>query len=123
MLRESCQSLNNNMNPCSVWDACCTARSNAKLAIDGTDVGMDGAGTENELGSYLDVSHAACQQAQDLYLACRQSSWIGRGGSHDLRRGWSRFLPPGGERLLRCQRASMGPGGSERPLSQVSTRC
>ena len=50
---------------------CCTARSKAQLAIDGTDVGMDGPGTENELRGYLDVSHATCQQEQYLYLACR----------------------------------------------------
>src|SRR5436305_7869546 len=82
---------------------------------------MNGARAEHQLFSDLEVSQTTRQQAQHLYLACRQSSGVGWWGGGCGRR-WSRFLSPGRECLLWRHRASLGQGGSEGSLSQVDTR-
>src|SRR5712692_10178093 len=84
-------------------------------------MGMDGTGTEHQLFSYLEVGQATRQQVQHLHLACCQSSGIGW-WDHCRSRRWDWLLPLGGEGLLRCHGSSLGPGGSERSLSQVDTR-
>src|SRR5713226_9914189 len=84
-------------------------------------MGMDGAGTQNQFFGNLEVSQATRQQAQHLHLSCRQPGWIGWWGrSCDRRWGW--LLPLCGEGLLRRHGSSLGPGGSERSLSQMDTR-
>src|SRR5712691_5544909 len=84
-------------------------------------MGMDGAGTEHQLFGYLDVGQATRQQVQHLHLACSESSRIGWWGRCRSRR-WGWLLPLGGEGLLWSHGSSLGPGGSERSLSQVDTR-
>lgn len=49
-----------------------TARGHGQLAVDGTDMRVDGAGTEHQLVGDLLVGQAACEQAQHLHLPCRQ---------------------------------------------------
>src|SRR5690242_11906453 len=100
---------------------CRAARGNAQFAVDGTDMGVDGARAEHQLFGYLEVCQATRQQAQHLHLSCRQPirvGWWGRCRS----RHWGWLLPLGGECLLRGHRSSLGPGGSEGSLSQVDTR-
>src|SRR5229473_2410178 len=84
-------------------------------------MGVDGAGTENQLFGYLDVGQATRHQAQHLHLACRQSSRIGWWG-RCRSRCWGWLLPLGGEGLLWSHGSSLGPGGSERSLSQMDAR-
>src|SRR5947209_13924984 len=57
--------------------SCRTARSNVELAVNGADMSMHGARTDNQLLGYLDVGQASRHQAQHLYLPCRQSIRIG----------------------------------------------
>src|SRR5215471_4380931 len=84
-------------------------------------MGVDGAGTEHQLVGYLVIGQATRQQAQHLHLTCCQSSRMGWWGRcRSLR--WSWLLPLGSQRLLWRHGSSLGPGGSERSLSQVDTR-
>ncbi len=84
-------------------------------------MGMDGAGAQHQLFSYLEVGQATRQQAQHLHLTCRQPSRVGWSRRCRSRR-WGWLLPLGGECLLRRHGSSLGPGDSEGSLSQVDTR-
>src|SRR5690349_3861053 len=85
-------------------------------------MGMDGARTEYQLFGYLDVGQTTRHQAQHLHLACRQPSRLGWWWDHRRSRRRDRFLTLCGECLLRRHGSSLGPGGSERSLSQMDTR-
>src|SRR6266702_70142 len=84
-------------------------------------MGVDGAGTEYQLFSYLEVGQATRQQAQHLHLTCRQHSRIGWSRRCRSRR-WGWLLPLGGEGLLRRHGSSLCPRDREGSLSQVDTR-
>src|SRR5713101_2272625 len=85
-------------------------------------MGMNGLGTEYQLFGDLEVGQAACQQAQHLHLACRQSSRIAWQWSHFCGQGWGWLLPLCSQCLPRAHGSSLGPGGGEGSLSQVDTR-
>src|SRR5207237_724359 len=100
------------------------ARGHGQLAVDGTDMGMHGAGTEHQFVGDLLVGQAVCEQAQHLHFACGQPSridlwWWGSAGT----RGWGGFVPLCCQCLLWRHGASVGPGGSEGAFSQVDPRC
>lgn len=54
-----------------------TARGDVELAVDGTEVGMDGARAEKQFVGYLLIGQASSHQAQHLDFACGQVIRIG----------------------------------------------
>ncbi len=54
------------------------SRGDAELAVNGGQVPVDGAWTDDELLGYLGIGEPLGHQAQYLDLAGRQSCWIGR---------------------------------------------
>ena len=53
-----------------------TARRNLELAVDGREVPVDGAQTDDQLFSYLRITQPLCHQTQYFDLACGQASGI-----------------------------------------------
>ena len=51
-----------------------TARRNLELAVDGGEVPVDGAGTDNQLSGQLGIGQPLGHQAQHFHLACGQAS-------------------------------------------------
>lgn len=81
---------------------------------------MDGAGTENQLFGYFEISQATRQQAQYFYLPCCQIIRRYRCGGRVTRgydRGWC--LPLRGQSLLCRHHASLAPGDGKGLFAQA----
>ncbi len=58
------------------------ARGDVQLAVDGAQVGIDGARAQDELSGHLGIGQSSCHQPQHLNLAGGQTGGIGCGWLH-----------------------------------------
>ena len=56
----------------------CDPRGKTQLAVDGADMGVDGARADDQALGHLGIGEPLGQQAQHLHFACGQVVWRGR---------------------------------------------